>query len=143
MPAVKPLDRISAKWRRVASVSQPEYEAGIANPRSDWKTATIKATPAYEAGVQAAIQQKRFQAGVEAAGTSKWQRNALEKGPARWAEGINLSGDAFEAGFAPFRAVIERTVLPPRGPKGSPQNIQRVAVIANALHKEKMARGAK
>lgn len=143
MANVKPLDRISAKWRRVAQVSQPEYEAGVANPRADWKNATLQAAPQYEAGVQAAIQQKRFQTGVESAGTAKWQENAMTKGPARWAEGINVSGNAFESGFAPYRAVIERTALPPRGPKGSPQNIQRVAAVANALHKEKLARGGK
>jgi len=143
MPAIKPLDRITAKWKRVAQVSQPEYEAGVQNPRKDWKQATINAAPQYEAGVQAGIQQKRFQAGVENAGTEKWQTNAMNKGPQRWAEGINFSGDAYERGFAPYRSVIERTALPPRGPKGSAQNIQRVSVLTQALHKEKIARGSK
>lgn len=139
MPAVKPLDRISQKWARVASVSQQEYEDGVRNPRKSWATETAKAESAYEKGVQQAISKKRFSGGVKAAGDSRWQENAIAKGPQRWAQGINLGTEAYERGFAPFRAVIEGVNLPPRGPKGDPGNINRVAVIAKALHEKKTA----
>lgn len=138
MPPVKSLDRISAKWARVAQVSGPEYEAGVTNPRRSWMQATAAAEANFEKGVQAAIQRKSFGKGVKAAGDDKWQKNTLQKGAVRWAAGINLAKGAFEAGFAPYRAVIERTTLPARGPKGDPANIQRVAIIADALHKEKL-----
>lgn len=92
----------------------------------------------YEQGVQKGIQGKRFGKGVAKAGTAKWQQNTLAKGPSRWAEGIGMSTQAYEDGFAPFRRVIEVTTLPPRGPKGDPRNIQRVQVMADALHKEKL-----
>jgi len=143
MPPVKSLDRISAKWRRQAQASQTEYSDGVANPKADWKSQTLNATTSWEQGVQQAVQNKRFGAGVERAGTAKWQARAMELGPARWAEGINVAGDAYETGFAPFRAVIERTNLPPRGPKGSPQNLRRVEAITKALHEEKMRRGSR
>ena len=140
MPAVKALDRISSKWARVASVSQPEYEEGVRNPRSDWAEKTKAAEGNYDRGVQQAIQQKRFGKGVARAGTAKWQKNSIEKGVNRWAQGIQVSQAAYEAGFQPYREVIMRTTLPPRGPKGDPKNIQRVAVMADALHKERLSR---
>jgi len=140
MPAVKSLDRISNKWARVAAVSQPEFEEGVRNPRADWAEQTRNAEGNYERGVQAAIQRKSFGKGVAKAGTAKWQERTLTKGPARWAEGIQQSRSAFETGFAPYREVIQRTQLPPRGPKGDPKNIQRVAVLADALHQEKLSR---
>lgn len=140
MPAVKPLDRISAKWARVASVSQSEFEAGVREPRKDWQKAAVDAESNYEQGVQRAIQNKRFGKGVAQAGTQKWQSRTLQVGPTRWAEGINVSTDAYERGFQPYRDVLERLQLPPRGPKGDPKNIQRVAAVAKALHDAKMAR---
>ena len=80
MPAVKPLDRISAKWARVSAVSQTEYQQGVENPRKDWAQATTEAAANYEQGVQKAIQNKSFSKGVKSAGTAKWQRNAVECG---------------------------------------------------------------
>ena len=143
MPPVKPLSRISDKWARVASVSQPEYVAGVENPRTDWAKATADAEGNYEKGVQQGIARKAFGKGVAAAGTAKWKARTIAVGPNRWAEGINASKAEYERGFAPFRTVIENTTLPPRGPKGDPNNIQRVAVLAKALHDAKMARGGK
>lgn len=140
MPAVKSLDRISQKWARVSSVSQPEYEEGVRNPRADWAQMSTAAEANYERGVQQSIQRKSFGKGIAKAGTGKWQERTLAKGPTRWAEGINLSRQAYEQGFAPFREVISRTALPPRGPKGDPKNIQRVATLADALHAEKLSR---
>jgi len=140
MPSVKSLDRISSKWARVASVSQPEFEEGVRNPRGDWQANTMAAEANFERGVQQAIQRKSFGKGVSKAGTAKWQERTLSKGPSRWSEGIQLSRGAYEQGFAPFREVISRTTLPPRGPKGDPKNIQRVAAIADALHAEKLSR---
>jgi len=140
MPAVKSLDRISAKWARVASQSQTEYEDGVKNPRTDWAEATRAAEGNYERGVQGSIQRKAFGKGVARAGTQKWQAMTLAKGPSRWANGIQVSTAAYESGFAPYREVIMRTQLPARGPKGDPKNIQRVGVLADALHKEKLSR---
>lgn len=141
MPAVKPLDRISDKWARVAAVSTPEYEAGIANPRRPWAEATADAESSYEQGVQAAISRKAFAKGVRNAGNAKWQNAAMTKGKDRWAAGIAGSKEAYSRGFAPYRTVIENVQLPARGPKGDPKNIQRVAIIAKALHDAKLANG--
>lgn len=138
MPPVKSLARASAKWARQSATATPEYEAGVTDPKADWATKTAAAEDNYQKGVQAAITRKAFGKGVRAAGTDKWKENTLKKGVARWAEGIAGARGDYEEGFAPFRAVIERTNLPPRGPVGDPRNIQRVAVLAKALHDEKL-----
>jgi hypothetical protein len=139
MPAIKTLDRIKAKWNRVTSAASGEYEEGVRNPRTDWKTATMGAEKAYESGIQKSIQQKAFGKGVNKAGTAKWQTNAIEKGPARFSQGVQLAEQAYADGFAPFRDVIANLKLPDRGPKGDPVNIQRVALQAKALHDKKLS----
>jgi hypothetical protein len=140
MPAVKSLKTISEKWARQSQTAQPSYIEGIQNPRKDWADATAEANDNYKKGIQQSIAQDRFLKGVKKAGTSKWQRNAIAKGPGRWSEGIMQSTGAYEDGFQPYREVIERTQLPKRGPKGDPSNINRVAVMAKALHEEKIKR---
>ncbi len=138
MPEVKDLNRTAEKWARQSSTSQPEYEAGVRNPRRSWAQATTQAEGNYEAGVQKAISRKAFGKGVALAGDAKWQQNALSKGPSRWVQGISVSQQAYKDGFAPYRQVIENTTLPPRGPKGDPNNIQRVATMSKALHDKKL-----
>jgi len=137
MPPVKPLSRIAEKWARVAKASQQEYAEGVQHPRADWAERTLAANDSYKTALQQAISEDRFAQGVDKAGTQKWQENAIKKGPQRWAQGINLATNYYEKGFAPYRQVIESIQLPPRGPKGDPNNIQRVAIIAQALHEEK------
>lgn len=138
MPPIKPLDRISKKWARVSALSGPSYTEGIQSTTKDWAELTEDAGSNYAAGVQAAIADKRFEAGVRKAGTDKWRRNALEKGPDRYAQGVRLAENAYRDGFEPYRRVIEATTLPPRGPKGDAANIERVRVMADALHQEKL-----
>lgn len=140
MPPVKDLDKTAEKWARVAQGAQAEYTAGVEAPRKSWSAQTAAAESNYEMGVQAAISRKAFGKGVKKAGDTKWSTNTLAKGPARWAQGINLAQDAYKEGFAPFRAVIVALNLPPRGPKGDPKNINRVAALAKALHDEKLKR---
>ena len=141
MTQVKSLDRIGAKWTRVTSAAGAEYEEGVRNPTKDWKTETGNANAAYKAGLQKSIADDRFKKGVDAAGTSKWQDMAIAKGPSRFAQGVSIAGDAYTAGFSPYRAVLQGLTLPPRGAKGDPSNINRVAVVAKALHDKKVAGG--
>lgn len=139
MASIKPLSKVSEKWKRVAQVSQAEYEDGVKNPRTDWATATKAAEGAYKKGVTEAAAAGRFGKGVDKAGTSKWQTNAINKGPSRWSNGISLSTSNYEDGFKPYHDTIASLNLPPRGPKGDPANIARVSAVAKALHDKKIA----
>ncbi|MCK4626063.1 MAG: hypothetical protein KAV00_12175 [Phycisphaerae bacterium] len=140
MPEIKSMDRIKDAWKRRSAASTPDYTAGIQNPRKDWASETVAAEENYNAGVQAAVARGAFGKGVADAGTDKWKRNALSKGVQRWASGIALAENAYVAGFTPYAQVIANTTLPPRGPKGDPKNIERVRVMADALHQEKVRR---
>jgi hypothetical protein len=135
---------ISGKWARVAAGAGASYEEGVANPTGDYAAGAIAANASWKAGVQAAASRDAFAAGVRRAGNEKWSRNARAKGPARYGQGVQLAQPDYHAGFAPFHQVISALVLPQRGPRRSPQNLQRVAAIAMALgaRKEAMSRGA-
>lgn len=140
MAAIKPTSQIASKWARVTPQRAEDYRQGVQTPRVDWAQAAAGAEATWRDAVTAAAGRQAYSTGVRAAGTRKWQENAIAKGTGRFAEGVSLAADAYEAGFAPFRDVIERTTLPPRGPKGDPRNIERVRVIAQALRQAKVGR---
>jgi len=137
--AIKSASEIAAKWARVTPQRTADYQQGVENPGKDWKSETKGAEARYEAGVTAAITKKRFGKGVDAAGTSKWQSKAIEKGTVRWGPGVQVAQGDMAAGFEPFRNVISGLTLPQKYPKGDPRNIQRVAAIAKALHDKKVS----
>lgn len=139
MPEMRSTSDSAAKWARRAGSAGPEYEDGVKNPRKDWAAEAAAANERYKRAVTEAAQKDRFKAGVQKAGTAKWQANAILKGPARYSEGVMLAQTAYEEGFRPFADVIRATKLSPRGPKGSPENIKRVAEMAAALHQKKIS----
>ena len=139
MPQVKNAADVARKWAMVTPQRSGEYEAGVRNPVRDWGQNASAANDAYKTGVTAAAQQDRFRTGVQKAGTGKWQRRAIELGAQRFGAGVTVAQPDYQAGFAPYRDVIERTQLPPRFAKRDPRNIERVRVMATALAQAKQA----
>ena len=140
MAAIRSIAELAEKYKRVTPGRRADYEAGISKPKADWETETVAAEGAYEGGVTEAISRKAFSAGVRDKGTAGWKADTLQKGPERWAPGIGYGTPKYQANFAPFRDVIERTTLPPRYAKGDPRNIDRVTVMANALRAAKVGK---
>lgn len=137
MAQVKPLGTISDKWNRRASSAGQEYTEGVGSPRRPWAAATKAAEANYEQGVQASIGRKAFGKGVDAAGDAKWRERSETLGGARFASGVAASQDEYTKGFSRYHQVLSSLSLPPRGAKGSPANLQRVAAVATALRNAK------
>jgi len=136
---IKPLANVSSKWGRNAAAAGSSYKDGVNAPRRSWAAAAAAADESRKAGLAAADARGAFVNGVNAAGDAKWKNNAFKIGASRYPQGVQNAQPDFQQGFAPYHAVISGTTLPPRGPKGSPENLQRVAVIAQALHDAKTA----
>ncbi len=133
MTNIKPLDQSGNKWMNRAIGASGDYTNGVNNPRTPWDQGALKAADNYKSGVTAAAGAGRFEKGIKAAGNSKWQTNALRKGPGRFSEGVSLGQSDWQAGFAPYQQAISGLTLPPRGMRGSPANLQRVNAVATAL----------
>lgn len=125
------------KWVNRAAVAADDYRQGVSNPRRDWASATEAGSENWKAGIQKAAQNNTFAKGVKKAGNSKWLRGAVDKGAARYPQGVAAGKADYEKGIAPFIQTIEQTDLGPRYPRGDPRNIQRVQKMAAALHAKK------
>jgi hypothetical protein len=133
MAAIKPLEASAQKWTRRAQVAGEDYRAGVTNPRTPWDQASIAADSTYRQAVTQAATAGRYMGGIRKAGIERWRTNAVQKGPQRFAEGVQLAEGEWQRGFAPYQTAIGSLSLPARGPVGSPQNFQRVQAVATAL----------
>jgi len=96
MPA-KTADQIAAKFqRRVAGAGQ-DYSEGVAAPKRDWSSATVASKARWQASLQEAMQAGRFERGVQAAGSQKWQSRALNVGAQRYTGAAADAAAAFAA----------------------------------------------
>lgn len=129
--------KTAQKWGRVTPGRRQDYEDGVQHPTQSWQEKTLAARQAYNDGVQAAIAEDRFSAGVASTSDEEWKKKTLEKGPGRWAAGVAMSQDAYAKGFAPYAETLNNLTLPPRGPKGDPRNLERVAAVDRALRQKK------
>lgn len=130
---IRDLGLSSDKWVRRASVSGPDYTAGIQAPSRPWATAAAAAEKNYVAGVTQAANQGRYGKGIKAAGEERWRDMSLRKGPGRFVEGISIGRMDWARGFGPYHSAIAALVLPPRGPRRSPANLERVRMITETL----------
>jgi hypothetical protein len=132
-PTVPAVGRVAAKWARRAGSASAEYSEGVANTPRSWAAAATAAEGNYKAAVTQAAAAGRFGRGVSKAGDAKWKKNAVEKGPARYSQGVAVAEQDYAAQVGPYLEVIGRTNLPDRGPTGSEGNYLRVAAIGKAL----------
>jgi hypothetical protein len=139
MAKIRSLNEIADKWQTVTPQRQQQFADGVSAPLADWATNTRAAVQNYEQGVSKAVANKRFDSGVQKAGTQRWKDRSLSVGVQRWPQGVASAGPAFAAGFAPYRDVIEKTSLPPRFPRGDVRNFARVQAIGQALNAKKNA----
>lgn len=135
----KDINAVAAKWAQRAAAAGPDYTAGVKAPRRDWQSNTEAASDSWGAGVNQAVANGSFKRGVAKAGNAKWQANAVAKGGTRYSQGVSVGQPNFASGFGPMLSVIQAVQLPPRQPRGSPGNIQRVSAVNDALHKAKLA----
>ena len=138
MPKIRSLAKIADKYGRVTPAKGPELEAGLKDPKKIWKDETSAASDAWKAGVSDAVTRDAFKRGVDKATQSDYLDPALKLGPKRYRDGVTFGVPKYSRNFGAFRDVIEATTLPPRGPVGDPGNIERVRMMAAALHEAKI-----
>ena len=129
------------RWARNAANAQVDYKEGVQNAGQSWEQNTVAAEANHKAGTEAALREGRFVIGVKKSGAAWYQSQSSTLGADRFAQGVNAGEQTYEEGFAPVKAVIEATKLPPRGPKGDTKNYERVKVMGMALRALKTGGG--
>lgn len=134
---VKSIEEAGKKFSERVGVATEEYKAGIERT-TDQAEKAIAAKEAYEAGIMDSISRGAREKGLAEAGTGKWKSKALAVGVSRWPQGAKAGIGDYKKGVAPFFEVLKGLTLAPRGPKGSPENYERVRQVGEALHAKKI-----
>jgi len=140
MVKTKGITRTVDRYLRRVRVAVPDYEAGVKDPKIPWDEATVAAKEVYRAAITDPKVPDKFEAGVKKVGIVKWRDMALKKGSGRFVPGVELGKPYYEGIMKDILAQIEAIVLPARGPRGDPKNLDRVRAIFEALHAWRLAR---
>ena len=136
---IKSLDTIAKKWTDVTPTRAEYYREGASGKGGAWEAGAKQGEANWKNAIAAASAAGAYGKGVGKAGANAYEKGVQEKGVQRWPQGVAVSGDAFAKGFAPYQSVLSGLTLPPKGPKGSPANYQRVQAVGTALRNKKMA----
>lgn len=135
---VKAAADAAAKFVTNAQNGQPAYAKGVATAGPTWAANTAASADSWAQGVQQAATNGRFGAGINQASQTKYQTRAAGVGPTRYAQGVQTAGPAYQTAVAPYLTTLQNLNLPPRQPRGSASNIQRVVAVAQALRAQKL-----
>jgi hypothetical protein len=125
--------RAAERWSRRAAAASGDYRSGVEQTSRSWASAAGAAKQTWQQGVTAAAGRDAYGKGVAKAGDARWKRNTIEKGPDRFAQGVQVAAGDFAQAIGPVLETIGRVDLPPRGPRGSAGNYNRVQAIGAAL----------
>lgn len=128
----KDIGSIAQKFVTRAQAAAGDYKTGVQGAGSTWEQAAGAAESTYDAGVQAAITNKRFAKGVQGKG-GKYQTNAVNLGSQRYGPGVANAQQAYQTGMAPVLAALQSVNLPARSFRGSPANQSRSNAVGTAL----------
>ena len=129
---IKDVGTLANKFQSRAAAAQNDYQTGVQNAGNDWEQKAIASAPAWQQGVTQAAADGRFAKGVQGS-AARYQRRASDVGPQRYQTGVQGAGNDWAAGFQPYAAAIAAMDLPPRGPRRSPQNMNRANAVATKL----------
>lgn len=130
----------AAKFKTRAAAASNDYAAGVRGAGGRWAAGAEAAEDAWATGTQEAIASRRFGKGVRKAGAAKYEQNATTLGPQRFAQGVQNAEGAYSAGVQPFIAAMSSAQLPPKGARGSAQNVSRVQAQIDLMRKTRMER---
>jgi hypothetical protein len=138
---VKDASAAAQKFVTRAQAAGPDYTTGVSNAGAKWMTNTKASADTWQQGVQEAAANGRYSKGVNANSQTKFQTRAAGVGAQRYPQGVAGAKQTWQDATTPFLNVISGINLPPRQPKGSPANYQRVQAVGDALRAKKLAGG--
>lgn len=125
------------KYASRASAASGDYVSGAQQTTKDQSAAAIAAASIYAQALQTSIADGRYARGLQKSGKQGWLKGVTEKGGNRYGEGVSSAAPTYATESARFDSARGAASSLPRGIKGSPQNLQRVAAVVAAQIKVK------
>lgn len=127
--------RATSKYVARAGVAGQDYAENASAAGQRYVENAVKGEANYKLAVAKAAAEGRFSAGVRAKGAEKFERKIRAVGAGRFTEGVAAGQADYATQISKVLSTIGAVTLPERGPKGSPQNFNRIQPIGVALRK--------
>lgn len=102
------------------------YQEGTEGKGSEWAASKQRAAANFTPAMQAALQEKRYEKGLEKADASDYDRGVRDKGVQNWSTGMSAAGPKYQERIQPFTGLWDQNLPTGRGPKRSASNIKRM-----------------
>lgn len=139
---MKDIGTLSQKFVTRAGAATNDYSDGVKVAGPDWEQKTKAAAGTWKQAITEVAGTDRFERGVADAGAAKFTQKASTLGAQRYAPGVQASANDWSKGFAPYHQALQGMDLPPRAPRGSPQNSQISQAVAMRLAAIKKGKAA-
>jgi len=138
MVETKPVDKVVNKWRDRASIASTEYAENAIENASKWLRNLKENKKNWKDAMQEVLSKNLWEQAIDKLTEQDYVNGIKEKGANRYSDGINKSVDKYQERMTKVLQFMQGIKLPPRGPKGSDQNFERVKVLGKALHDAKV-----
>ena|SRR3990167_1729897 len=130
-----------AKWQTRTSSAAEFYGKGATETDKDQAQRAIAAKEVYKQALTASFGRDAYAKGLSKSGKQGWLTGVIQKGIANFQTGVtsDVAGTKYATNSAKYDTARGAANSLPRGPRGSAQNLARVAAVANALRAVKVA----
>lgn len=130
------------KWSSRTSAASSDYATGCQQTDKDQAARGIAAKEIYKQALTESFGRDAYAKGLGRSGNQGWKTGVAEKGAQNFSTGVSTQSAQSKytensGKYDTARMAADRL---PRGPRGSAQNLARVAAVANALRAIKVAK---
>ena len=130
------------KWANRTGAAASDYVAGANATDKDQASRAIAAKEIYKQALTESFGRDAYAKGLQQSGKQGWLKGVQEKGGQNFSTGV--STESAQAKYATnsgkYDSARQAADKLPRGPRGSANNLQRVAAVANALRLVKVGK---
>ena len=134
----KSAQSVVQKFIERAGAASGDYVKGAQETGKDQAARAIASKANYQQALTASFARGSFEKGLQKSGKSGWLDGVVKKGSMRFAEGVSVSGNKYATNSGKYDSARAASDSMPRGLKGSPSNLAKVAAVVTALRAAKV-----
>ena len=139
---MKTASQVGPKWASRAGSAGFDYAKGASETTKDQAASAIAAKGIYQQALTESFGRDAFAKGLQRSGKQGWLSGVTQKGVNNYTTGVTAVGSLSKYTTNSGRFDSARNVASGMagGPKGSPQNLQKVAAVVSALRAVKLGK---
>lgn len=139
---MKSANEAVSKWQSRAGAASTDYAEGARGTDKDQAARAIAAKEVYKTALTESFGRDAYAKGLTKSGKSGWLQGVEQKGAQNFSTGVSadIARNKYVQNSSKYDQARKAADSLPRGARGSAQNLQRVAAVANQLRSVKVGK---